>query len=48
MPQIFSRGASTIARVSVLGIPLRVAGVLWLCILYTRSTYGSGAGFIHV
>src|SRR5436853_4121687 len=44
MPQIFRPRSNTIARVSLLAGPLCGAFVLWLCLTYTRSSYGTGAG----
>jgi hypothetical protein len=48
MPQIFPRATNTLARVSLLGLPLGGAFVLWVCLLYTRSSYGTGAGVTRV
>jgi hypothetical protein len=48
MPQIFRRRSNTIAKVSVFGGPLLVAFVLWACLVYTRSSYGTGAGIVRV
>ena len=47
MPQIFRPRSNTIARVSLLGGPLLGAFALWLCLTYTRSSYGTGAGVAH-
>jgi hypothetical protein len=48
MAQIFPRSANTIAKVSLIGSLLLVAFVLWVCLIYTRSSYGSGAGIVYV
>ncbi len=48
MAQIFFPRSNTIARVSLFGGPLLGAFVLWLCVVYTRSSYGTGAGDVHV
>jgi Cytochrome c7 and related cytochrome c len=48
MPQIFPRSTNTIARVSLLVLPLGGAFLLWVCLLYTRSSYGTGAGVVRV
>jgi hypothetical protein len=48
MAQIFSRGTDTIFRVSLYGSPLVGATVLWCCLIYTRSSYGTGAGIARV
>jgi hypothetical protein len=47
MPQIFPRSANTIAKVSLIALPLSVAGLLWVCLQYTRSSYGSNAGVVR-
>src|SRR6516165_2557489 len=43
MPQIFHRSMNTISRVSIFGSLFFLAFVLWVCIVYTRSSYGTGA-----
>jgi hypothetical protein len=43
MPQVFRPGSNTIARVSLLAAPLSAAFLLWACLIYTRSSYGTGA-----
>jgi hypothetical protein len=48
MPQIFPRSANTVARLSLFGLPLVLAFVLWVCMIYTRSSYGTGAGIARV
>ena len=48
MPQTFPRGAKTIATVSLIALPLGVAFALWVCLVYTRSSYGTGAGIARV
>jgi hypothetical protein len=48
MPQIFSRGTDTLFRLSVYGGPLFGAFVLWVCLVYVRSSYGTGAGIARV
>lgn len=48
MPQIFSRGTDTFFRYSMYGTPLAGALVLWACMVYTRSSYGTGAGIARV
>lgn len=48
MPQIFAPRHNVIARLSLLGGPLFGAFVLWSCLVFTRSSYGTGAGIIHV
>jgi hypothetical protein len=48
MPQVFHRSTNTIARVSLLGSLLLGAFVSWLCLVYTRSSYGTDAGVQRV
>jgi hypothetical protein len=48
MPQIFSRCTDTLFRLSVYGGPLFGALVLWVCLVYIRSSYGTGAGITRV
>ena len=47
MPQIFPRSANTIAKVSLIALPLTVAGLVWVCLQYMRSSYGSNAGVVR-
>ena len=47
MPQIFYRSSNTIAKVTLIGGPLLVAATLWLCLVFTRSSYGTGAGEVR-
>lgn len=48
MAQIFFRGSNTLVRVTLLGGPLLGALVLWLSLIYTRSSYGTGAAEVVV
>ena len=48
MPQIFRPRSNTIARVSLLALPLLLAFGLWGSLIYTRSSYGTGAGVVRV
>jgi hypothetical protein len=48
MPQIFPRAANTLAKVSLIGALLLVAALVWAWLVYTRSSYGTGAGIVHV
>jgi hypothetical protein len=48
VPQLFSRRADTLFRVSLfagLGLP---AALVWVCLVYTRSSYGTDAGVTRV
>jgi hypothetical protein len=47
MPQVFRPGSNTLARVSLLALPLGPAFAVWLCLIYTRSSYGTGAGIMR-
>jgi hypothetical protein len=42
MPQIFHPASNTIARLSLIGLPLAGASVLWICLVGIRSSYGTG------
>jgi len=48
MPQIFPRYTNTVAWVSVFAVPLGGAFALWVCLVFTRSSYGTGAGIVRV
>jgi hypothetical protein len=48
MPQIFPRSANTVAWLSLFSAPLVLAFILWVCLIYTRSSYGTGAGIARV
>ncbi len=48
MAQVFSRKSNTIARATLIGGPLLGALTLWLCLIYVRSSYGTGAGEVRV
>ena len=48
MPQIFHPSMNTFSKVSIFGSLFFVALLLWLCILYTRSSYGTDQGVIRV
>jgi hypothetical protein len=48
MPQVFPRYANTLARVSLFGALLVLPAAVWLCLLYTRSSYGTDAGVARV
>lgn len=44
MPQVFPRSMNVVSRVTLLGAPLLAALLLWVCLIYTRSSYGTGTG----
>jgi hypothetical protein len=48
MAQIFRPRSNTIAKVSLLGGPLLGAFAVWVCLVYARSSYGTGSGEVRV
>lgn len=48
MAQVFPRASNTIAWLSLVAGPLLGAFVVWVCLVYTRSSYGTGAGEVLV
>jgi hypothetical protein len=48
MPQVFPRSANVLAKVSLIGSLLLAAFLLWVCLVYTRSSYGTDAGVVRV
>jgi hypothetical protein len=48
VPQIFPRSANTIAKGTLVGSLLLVAFVIWACLVYARSSYGTAAGEVRV
>ena len=48
MPQIFPRSVSTLAKLGFIGGPLTLAFVLGVCLIYTRSSYGTNQRTIRV
>jgi hypothetical protein len=48
MPQVFPRSTNTIAKVSLIGSLLLAAFLVWVCLVYTRSSYGTDAGVVRV
>jgi hypothetical protein len=47
MPQLFHRRADTFARLALYGGLTLPAGLLWVCLVYTRSSYGTDAGVVR-
>jgi hypothetical protein len=47
MLRVFPRITNTIARASFIGAFLTAALVLWACLVYARSPYGTGAGVMR-
>jgi len=48
MPQIFRPGSNPLAWYSLYGLPLVGALLAWCCLVYTRSSYGTGAAVARV
>ncbi len=48
MAALFRPRTNTLARVTLFGGPLALAFVLWACLVFTRSSYGTGAQTIRV
>jgi hypothetical protein len=48
MPRVFPRASNTIARASFLVSLLVLASGLLACLVYARSSYGTGAGIVRV
>jgi hypothetical protein len=48
MPQVFHPITNTLAKVSLIGTLLVGALGLWVCLVYARSSYGTGAGVAPV
>lgn len=48
MAALFRPRTNTIARVSLCGGPLALAGIVWACLVFTRSSYGTGARVARV
>jgi hypothetical protein len=48
MPQVFHRWTNTVAKLSLVSSLFLAAFVLWVCLVYTRSSYGTGAWQVRV
>jgi hypothetical protein len=48
MPQIFHRSFNTLSKVSLFGSLFLTAGLVWACLAFTRSSYGTGEGVVVV
>ena len=46
MPQVFHRSFNVIAKVSIFGGLFLVGAVIWVCLIYARSSYGTDAGVV--
>ncbi len=48
MPQIFPPASNLVSRASLFGSLLFAALLVWGCLIYTRSSYGTRAGVVRV
>jgi hypothetical protein len=48
MPRVFPRSSNTVARATLVATLLLSASLLWACLVYARSSYGTGAGIVRV
>jgi hypothetical protein len=48
MPQVFHPRTNTISKVSLFGSLVILAFVIWNCLVYTRSSYGTDQGIARV
>jgi hypothetical protein len=48
MPQVFSSKMNILAKATLLGGVLALAGLLWAGLAFTRSSYGTGIGLARV
>jgi Cytochrome c7 and related cytochrome c len=48
VPQVFPRAMNILSRVTLFGGILGTAILMWVCLMYTRSGYGTGAGAMVV
>jgi hypothetical protein len=48
VPQVFPRAMNILSRATLFGSLLVAALVLWICLVYTRSPYGTAAGVMRV
>jgi len=46
MPQIFHRSFNTIAKVSIFASVFVAGGLIWVCLIFARSSYGTGSGVV--
>ena len=47
MPQVFPRWANAVSRVTILGVLTGPPLMLWFCMMYVRSSYGTDAGVVR-
>jgi hypothetical protein len=48
MPQIFHPSTNTLSKVSIFGSFFFLAFLIWVCVVYTRSSYGTDEGIARV
>jgi Cytochrome c7 and related cytochrome c len=48
MPQTFPRAMNFLSKASIFGSLFGAAFVAWVCLVYTRSSYGTNAGVVRV
>jgi hypothetical protein len=48
MPQDFPKWTNVASKMSILGSILALAGLTWISLVFTRSSYGTSAGVAHV
>jgi NAD-dependent SIR2 family protein deacetylase len=47
MPQVFPRWTNAVSRVTLLGAAATAPLLLWFCLMYVRSSYGTDAGVVR-
>lgn len=48
VPQIFPPAMNIISKVTLFGSFVLAAFILWVCLIFVRSSYGTGTGMVHV
>jgi hypothetical protein len=48
MPQIFHPSMNTFSKVSIVGSLFLLALLMWVCLIYARSSYGTDEGVVRV
>jgi hypothetical protein len=46
MPQVFHRSFNVVSKVSIFASLFLVGGLIWVCLIYARSSYGSNSGLV--
>ncbi|HEX5445636.1 MAG TPA: cytochrome c3 family protein [Pirellulales bacterium] len=47
MSQVFSRMTNVVSRVTLIGSILGAAFLMWVCLMYSRSSYGTDGGVVR-